>query len=155
MTDATNTKAPPEKLAPLQAQKKAAEQALANAKANAETQVRLLTAGNDNTARSWEVGKWDSSILFTETQPILGAAHNPDKIQFFVAVQGPDSWGLRLRRMDNRRSTRAYGLGTAKPLNVIGPTKAFQMYVPCTDNTVRVYDIRNMRLLATLVGHED
>ena len=41
------------------------------------------------------------------------------------------------------------------PLGMVGHTKANSVYVPCTDKTVKVFDINNGRLIANLSGHQD
>ncbi|MCY2995235.1 MAG: WD40 repeat domain-containing protein [Planctomycetota bacterium] len=115
----------------------------------------LATAGDDNTARIWEVGSWKPVIVFADVQPVRGAAFHTDEIQVLLAVGGPNECGLRLRRMDKPPSRRMYGTGVAMPLGLVGPTQANSVYVPCTDKTVKVFDITNGRLLANLSGHQD
>jgi dipeptidyl aminopeptidase/acylaminoacyl peptidase len=115
----------------------------------------LATGGNDNAGRLWEVGSWKQVVEFADVQPVRGSAFHADGIQVLLAVGGPNDCGLRLRRTDNPPSRRTYGTGLAIPLGMVGPTKTNAVYVPCTDKTVKVFDITNGRLLATLSGHQD
>jgi WD40 repeat protein len=115
----------------------------------------LLTAGADNLAQIWNVGNWTSVARFTEAQPIHGAAFHPDGVQVLLAIGGPEISGLRFRKTDSPTFRRPISFGIAVPLGMVGPTKAGRMYVPCSDKTVKVIDVRTGGVLATLVGHQD
>lgn len=115
----------------------------------------LATAGADSTAQVWNVGDWTSVAKFTEAQPVRGAAFHPDGIQVLLAVGGPTATGLRFRKLDTPTFRRPIGIGTALPLGMVGPSKGNRVYVPCSDKTVKVFDIRNGNLLTTLSGHQD
>jgi WD40 repeat protein len=115
----------------------------------------LTTAGADNLAQVWHVGGWTSVAKFTESQAIRGSAFHPDGVQVLLATAGPEASGLQLRKTDSPPYRRAISIGNAVPLNVVGPTKAGRVYVPCSDQTVKVIDIRTGGVVATLSGHQD
>jgi hypothetical protein len=62
---------------------------------------------------------------------------------------------LRFRKTDNPAYRRPIGIGPAIPLSMAGPSKANRVYVPCSDKTVKVFNMANGGLLATLAGHQD
>jgi WD40 repeat protein len=115
----------------------------------------LTTTGTDNTAQVWNVADWKSVVKFTETQAVRGSAFHPDAVQVLLAMGGPNTSGLRFRRTDNPAQRRPIGIGPAIPLGMVGPTKANRVYVPCSDNTVKVFNMANGGLVATLAGHQD
>jgi WD40 repeat protein len=115
----------------------------------------LTTTGADNTAQVWNVKDWTSVAKFTEAQPVRGSAFHPDGLQVLLASGGPSGSGLRFRKTDSPPYRRPVGAGLAMPLNMLGPSKANRVYVPCSDKTVKVFDIRSGGLLATLSGHQD
>ena len=115
----------------------------------------LVTSGADSVARVWDVSNWQSIARFTEAMAVRGSAFHPDGIQVMLAVGGPNGWGLRIRRTDNPPNRRPIGTGVGMPLNMVGPTKENRVYVPCTDGTIRVFDIRNGNQLASLGGHRE
>lgn len=116
----------------------------------------LTTTGADSTAQVWNVGDWKSVAKFTEAMPVRGAAFHPDALQVLLAVGGPDGSGLRYRKTDSPTFRRSVGIGVALPLGMVGPAKTTnRVFVPCSDKTVKVFDIRNGNQLATLTGHED
>jgi WD40 repeat protein len=115
----------------------------------------LATGGEDNTCQIWNVADWTLAAKFVEVYPVYGAAFHPDEVQVLLAVGGPDGSGLRFRKTDTPTFRRPIAIGPAVPLGMIGPSKAGRVYVPCTDKTVKVIDIRNGGQLATLRGHQD
>ena len=115
----------------------------------------LATAGADSTAHVWKVGAWTSVAKFTEAQAVHGSAFYPDGVQVLLAVGGPQASGLRLRKTDAPPFRRAIGIGDALPLGMVGPTKAGRVYVPCSDKSVKVFDVRSGGMLAPLGGHQD
>ena len=115
----------------------------------------LTTAAADNTAQVWSVKDWTSVAKFTEAQPVRGSAFHTDGLQVLLANGGSRGSGLRFRKTDNPSYRRPIGIGPAIPLSMVGPSKASRVYVPCSDKTVKVFDISNGRQLATLSGHQD
>jgi WD40 repeat protein len=115
----------------------------------------LTTSGADSAAQVWNVADWKSVATFAESQPVRGSAFHPDGLQVLLASGGSGGSALRFRKTDNPAYRRPIGMGQAIPLNMVGPSKANRVYVPCSDKTVKVYDISNGRLLATLTGHQD
>ena len=115
----------------------------------------LTTTGADNTAQVWNVKDWTSVAKFTEAQPVRGAAFHPDGLQVLLASGGPNGSALRFRKINDPPYRRPIGIGPAYPLSMSGPSKANRVYLPCSDKTVKVFDISNGRQLATLSGHQD
>ena len=116
----------------------------------------LVTAGDDYTAQIWDVGAWTSPAKFTESFPVRGSAFHPDGVQVLLAVGGADGSGLRFRKTDSPTFRRPIALAMAVPLGMIGPSaKTGRVYVPCTDKTVKVFDIKSGSLVLTLAGHQD
>ena len=115
----------------------------------------LATAGADNMAQVWHVDGWTSVAKFTEAQAIRGSAFHPDGVQVLLAIGGPEVSGLRMRKTDTPPFRKAISLGSAVPLSMVGPTKAGRVYVPCSDQTVKVIDVRSGGVVATLGGHQD
>lgn len=115
----------------------------------------LTTTGADNTAQVWNVGNWTSEAKFTEAQPVRGSAFHTDGIQVLLATGGPTASGLRFRKTDSPTYRRPIGIGVTLPLGMVGPSKGNRVYVPCSDKTVKVFDIRTGGQLTTLSGHQD
>ncbi|MHC4176119.1 MAG: WD40 repeat domain-containing protein [Planctomycetota bacterium] len=115
----------------------------------------LATAGADRNVWVWDVATWESSVKLRENETVHGAAFGSDANILLLAVGGPSQQALQLRRRNNTRYRRPISTGAGMPLDVVAAVKANRVYVPCSDGTVKVYDDRNGRLLATLSGHED
>jgi WD40 repeat protein len=114
----------------------------------------LATASAEKTAQVWEVEDWSQKIKFREKEPVYGAVFGSDVRMVFLAVGGPSERSIRYRRTDNIRSTRAYSTGTGMPTDIVWAAKTNRMYVPCSDGTVRAFDV-NGRLQASLTGDSD
>ena len=115
----------------------------------------LTTCGADNAAQVCSVGDWTSVARFTEAYAVRGSAFHSDDVQVLLAIGGPDGSGLRFRKTDALGFRRPIPIGAAIPLGMVGPSKTGRVYVPCTDKTVKVFDIRSGGQLATLNGHQD
>jgi DNA-binding beta-propeller fold protein YncE len=115
----------------------------------------LATGGADSVAQIWKVGEWTATAKFTEAGPVRGSAFHPDGVQILLAVAGPQSAGLQFRKTDSPAYRRPIGTGAGMPLGMLGPSAAGRVCVPCSDKTLKVFDIRNGRLVATLAGHQD
>ncbi|MFV1965689.1 MAG: WD40 repeat domain-containing protein [Pirellulaceae bacterium] len=115
----------------------------------------LATASADNSSQVWEVGSWNSVRKLPQSDTVHGAAFSADGTLLALAVGGPKDRAIRIRRRDNAQQTRAIGLGTTTPLDVIWAPKGNKLYVPCSDNTLKVYNAANGALIANLSGHED
>jgi WD40 repeat protein len=115
----------------------------------------LVTSSADRTARIWETGTWKPVAKFDQTESVNGASFGPGAELAAVAVAGPTERMVRLRRRDNAQLAIAIDLGAAGPLGVLWAPAGNRLYVPLSDNTIRVYDPSNGGHVATLAGHTD
>lgn len=85
---------------------------------------------------------------------VAGKPLGSDGRSLVLAVGGPNQQSLQIRRKDNVRSKRPVPTGAGMPLDVIWTGKKNQIYVPCSDGVVRIYQAFG-RLTASLTGHQD
>jgi len=102
-----------------------------------------------------EVGTWNRSTELRESDPICGVALSPDSQFLVLAVVGANDKVLRLRRRDNGQVARDVNLVTTAPLDVVWNAQNNRVYVPCSDNTARIYDGGNWGQVANCMGHSD
>ena len=114
----------------------------------------LATAGADRKVHIWDVTTWESTVKLRESDAVQGAAFGSDGRSLVLAVGGPSQQSLQIRRMDNLRWRRPISSGAGMPLDVIWTGKKNQIYVPCSDGVVRIYQAFG-RLTASLTGHQD
>ncbi len=114
----------------------------------------LATTSADRNARIWDVTTWESTVKLRESDAVQGAAFGSDGRSLVLAVGGPNQQSLQIRRRDNVRSRRPISTGAGMPLDVIWTGKRNQIYVPCSDGVVRIYQAFG-RLTASLTGHQD
>ena len=115
----------------------------------------LTTGGSDKIALVWEVGTWKELFTLKQLDAVNGAAFSPDSQYVAMAVGGPADRFLRVRRRTDGWQPRAMDFGIQTPLDVVWAHKTNRVFVPSTENTVRVYDGGNGRHLATYSGHTD
>jgi len=115
----------------------------------------LATASADSSSHVWEVGTWNSVRRLPQSDTVHGAVFSADGTLLALAVGGPKDRAIRIRRKDNGGQTRAISLGAATPLDVIWAPKGNKIYVPCSDNTMKVYNAANGALTANVTGHGD
>lgn len=115
----------------------------------------LATASADNTSQVWEVGTWKSLKRLPQTDTVRGAVFSADGTLVALAVGGPKDRAIRIRRRDNAQETRVIGLGITTPLDIVWAPKGNKIYVPCSDNTLKVYNAANGAPIANVVGHGD
>jgi len=115
----------------------------------------LVTSSADRTAQVWEIGTWKPVAKLEHAEPVSGAVFGPNAELVAAAVSGPTERMIRLRRRDNTQLARAIDTGVPAPLGVLWAPAGNRMYVPLTDNTVRVYDPNSGGHVATLAGHAD
>jgi len=114
----------------------------------------LATASADRNVRIWDVATWEPTVKLRESAAVQGAAFGSDGRSLVLAVGGPNQQSLQIRRMNNVRSRRPIATGAGMPLDVIWTGKKNQIYVPCSDGVVRIYQAFG-RLTASLTGHRD
>ena len=115
----------------------------------------LATASADSTAQVWEVGSWKSVKKMQQTDAVHGLAFNADGTLLALAVGGSADRAIRVRRQSDTAEISAMGLGLTRPLDVVWAPKGNKLYVPCNDNTLKIYNGANGALLASLTGHGD
>ncbi len=115
----------------------------------------LATASADYSSQVWEVGTWKSVKRLLQTDTVHGAAYSADGTLLALAVGGPKDRAIRIRRTNDARQTRVIGLGATMPLDVVWAPKGNKLYIPCSDNTLKVYNAANGALIASLDGHGD
>jgi len=121
----------------------------------------LSTASADRTLKLWEVGTWDSAGKLTLGETVRGSAFSPDGLLVAIAFGGPQASGVQIYRTADanltrrKRAIRILPLRGGMPMGASWTAKGDRIYVPCSDNTVKAFDARNGRPLATLTGHRD
>jgi len=115
----------------------------------------LATASADSSSQVWEVGTWNSVRRLPQSDTVHSAAFSADGTLLALAVGGPKDRAIRIRRRDNGQQTRAISLGAATPLDIIWAPKGNKIFVPCDDNTLKVYNAANGAVIANLSGHGD
>ena len=115
----------------------------------------LATASADRALKVWGVSDWKSTTTFVQEEAVRGGDFGTDVRILVAAVLGPGRSGVVMRRTDNIRYTRSLYMTGGSPLDVFWERKKNRIYIPCTDNTVKVFDGNGSRLVATLTGHED
>jgi WD40 repeat protein len=93
--------------------------------------------------------------MLDQMEPVNGVAFDQTAELVAVAVAGPTDRAIRLRRRDNAQLARTIDMGVPGPLGVLWTPAGNRLYIPLTDNTVRVYDAGNGAHVATLSGHTD
>jgi len=115
----------------------------------------LATGGADRTSQVWEVGTWKSVVKMQQSGTVKDLAFSPDGALLAVAVGGPNDRVVRIQNRDNPRQTSQMATGAGMPLDVVWTAKPNRLYVSCSDNTVKIFDMAKRRLAATLSGHKD
>lgn len=121
----------------------------------------LATGSADNTLRIWDVGSWKAEGKIQQAGTVHSSAFSPDGGLLAVAVGGPSQRAVYIRRLADAkqtrptRPTRTMYTRAGTPLDVIWARKANRIYVACSDNTVKGFDARNGRPVATFSGHRD
>jgi WD40 repeat protein len=80
---------------------------------------------------------------------------SPDSQFVTLAVAGPDDRAIRVFRWSDGWQPRAMDFAALMPLDVIWAHKTNRLFVPSSENAIRVYDGGNGGHLATLSGHTD
>lgn len=116
--------------------------------------TQLASGGTDKMAIVWTVGKWTQAVRLRHTEPVFGLAFGPDNRSLACAVGGPGEWAVRMRRVDNVRSNRAFYPGGGMPQAIVWALKSWRLYVALGDNTIKNMDT-NGRVYGTCKGHTD
>ncbi|OHB85465.1 MAG: hypothetical protein A2V98_26130 [Planctomycetes bacterium RBG_16_64_12] len=115
----------------------------------------LATASADTTSQVWEVGTWKSVKKLQQADTVHGSAFSADGTLLALAVGGPNDRAIRIRRPTDAAQIRAMDLSLVTPLDAIWAPKGNRIYVPCDDNTLKVYNGADGGLIASLSGHGD
>jgi len=115
---------------------------------------QLASGGTDKMAIVWTVGKWTQVVRLRHTEPVFGLAFGPDNKSIACAVGGPTEWAVRMRRVDNERSNRAFYQGGGMPQAIVWALKSWRLYAALGDNTIKVTSTSG-RVYGTCSGHAD